>query len=289
MELVRELTSDAPAGEITRDTVLSDVGFDSLACAEFAAAVQERFGLDLADGEVTAVTTAGQLAEVVDGAAAAGLRDPGIPLGLGRFQGAAKRAIGGAMGWWFDLQITHPERMPSDGPVAMCMNHESALDIPAAVAASPRPITFMAKKELFNSSGTARFVHELGGFSVERGAFDLRAVEIALAVLARGQVLGMYPEGTRTPGELLPFLPGAAWAGLKTGAPLLPVAIQGTEAAMPPHRRVPKRVPIRVSFGEPIAVEPVEEPALRRKEALRLTGELRARVAGMLQARPAVG
>jgi 1-acyl-sn-glycerol-3-phosphate acyltransferase len=288
MELVRELALHAPNGEIARDTVLTDVGFDSIACAEFAAAVQERFGLDLADGEVTAVTTAGQLAEVVDGAAAAGLRDPEVPVGLGRFQGAAKRVVGGAIRWWFDLEVTHPERMPSDGPVVMCMNHESALDIPVAVAASPRPITFMAKKELFRSRGTARFVHELGGFSVERGAYDLRAVEIALGILARRQVLGMYPEGTRTPGVLLPFLPGAAWVALKTGAPLLPAAIQGTEAAMPPHRRVPKRVPIRVSFGEPIAVELVEEPALRRKEALRVTSELRAQVAGMLQARPAV-
>jgi hypothetical protein len=66
------------------------------------------------------------------------------------------------------------------------------------------------------------------------------------------------------------------------------VAIQGTEAALPPHRRVPKRVPIRVSFGEPIAVEPVDEQALRRKEALRLTGELRGQVAGILQAQPTV-
>jgi 1-acyl-sn-glycerol-3-phosphate acyltransferase len=289
MGLVRELAPDAPAGEIGRDTVLSDVGFDSIACAEFAAAVQERFGLDLADGEVTAVTTAGQLAEVVGGAAAAGLRDPDVPVGLGRFQGVAKRVVSGAMQWWFELEVMEAEHMPSAGPVVMCMNHESALDIPVAVAASPRPITFMAKKELFRSPGTARFVHELGGFSVERGAYDLRAVEIALGVLARGQVLGMYPEGTRTPGVLLPFLPGAAWVALKTGAPLLPVAIQGTEAAMPPHRRVPRRVPIRASFGEPIAVDRVDDAAVRRKEALRLTGELRARVAGMLQARPTVG
>jgi 1-acyl-sn-glycerol-3-phosphate acyltransferase len=119
---------------------------------------------------------------------------------------------------------------------------------------------------------------------VERGAFDLRAVEIALAVLKRGQVLGMYPEGTRTPGVRLPFLPGAAWAALKTGAALLPVAIRGTDTAMPPHRRVPRRVPIRVSFDEPILVQRVEDVAVRRKEADRLTSELRARVEGMLSA-----
>jgi 1-acyl-sn-glycerol-3-phosphate acyltransferase len=283
MELVRDLAEDGRRREIAPETLLTDIGFDSIACAEFASQVQERFGLDVADGEVTAVTTAGELAGVVDGAAAAGLRDPGVPVGLGRFQGAAKKVVNGLIEWWFELRVDHADRMPLEGPVVMCMNHESLLDIPAAVAASPRPVTFMAKKELFRSGGAARFVHELGGFSVERGAYDLRAVEIALGVLERGEVLGMYPEGTRKPGVLLPFLPGAAWAALKTGSPLLPVAIRGTEAAMPPGRRIPSRVPIRVSFGEPIPVDRVDAPGLRRRESLRLTSEARARVKGMLE------
>src|SRR5436190_5314332 len=191
LELVRELSPDGRGRAVTAETRLADIGFDSIACAEFAALAQERFGLDLADGAVTGVSTAGELAEVVDGAAAAGLRQAGVPIGLGRFQGAIKRGVTSVMGWWFDLRVQRPERMPVRGPVVMCMNHESALDVPVAIAASPRPITFMAKKELFRSSRTARIVHELGGFSVERGAFDLRAVEIALAVLERGQVLGM--------------------------------------------------------------------------------------------------
>jgi 1-acyl-sn-glycerol-3-phosphate acyltransferase len=285
MDLIRDLVSDGHRRNLTPETVLADVGFDSIACAEFAAQVQERFGLDLADGEVTAVTTAGQLGRVVDGAAAAGLREPGVPVGLGRFQGVAKRIVGGLIRWWLDLEVEHPERMPTSGPVVMCMNHESMLDIPAAVAASPRPVTFMAKKELFHSRGAARFVHELGGFSVERGAYDLRAVEIALGVLGRGQVLGMYPEGTRTPGELLPFLPGAAWAASKTGSPLLPVAIRGTEVALPPDRKVPKRVPIRVSFGDPIWVDREDDTSRRRRQAVEVTRELRVRIEGMLRDR----
>jgi len=166
----------------------------------------------------------------------------------------------------------------------MCMNHQSSLDIPVAVAAAQRPVTFMAKKELFRRPAAARFFLELGGFSVERGAFDLRAVEIALAVLDRGEVLAMYPEGTRRPGVLQPFLPGAAWLALKSGAALLPVAIQGTEWAMPPGRKVPRRIPIRISFAEPIPAEKETEPATRRKEALRLTGEVRAAIEGMLAA-----
>ena len=284
MALIRELASDLDGRDVTRDTKLLDVGFDSLACAEFAAQVQERYGLDIADGEVTRATTAGELATVVDGAAAAGLRPASPPAGLGRFHGPAKRAIASLMEWWFDFDIRDADRMPESGPVVMCMNHESSLDIPVAVAASRRPITFMAKKELFRNPTTARFLHELGGFSVERGAFDLRAVEIALSVLARGEVLGMYPEGTRTPGILLPFLPGAAWMALKAGAALLPVAIEGTAVAMPRGRALPRRAKVRISFADPIVVEAQADPATRRKEALRLTSELRDAVKGMLAA-----
>jgi 1-acyl-sn-glycerol-3-phosphate acyltransferase len=158
------------------------------------------------------------------------------------------------------------------------------LDIPVAAVASPRPITFMAKRELFRTRTGARVFRELGGFSVDRDAFDLRAVATALEVVRRREVLGMYPEGTRTPGTLLPFLPGASWIALHGGAPLLPAAIVGTDASMPPGSKVPRRVPVRVTFGRPIAVDPVDDPAKRRAEAIRLTTQLRDAIEGLLAA-----
>jgi 1-acyl-sn-glycerol-3-phosphate acyltransferase len=88
-------------------------------------------------------------------------------------------------------------------------------------------------------------------------------------------MLGMYPEGTRRPGRLLEFLPGAPWIALSTGAPLLPCAIGGTERALPRGRHVPKLVPIRVTFLPPIEVEPVDDPVKRRTEAERLASEAR--------------
>src|SRR5205823_2836301 len=127
----------------------------------------------------------------------------------------------------------------------------------------------------FAKPAAARFFHELGGFPVEREAFDLRAVEVALEVLGRGEILGMYPEGTRTPGTLLPFLPGAAWIALSTGAPLLPCAISGTHDAMPKGARFFKRVPIRIEFGPAIAVEREDDPTRRRERAMQLIGALR--------------
>jgi 1-acyl-sn-glycerol-3-phosphate acyltransferase len=173
------------------------------------------------------------------------------------------------------------ERMPASGPVVLCMNHESLLDIPLVAASSPRQIRFMAKRELFAKPAGARFFHELGGFSVSRGEFDLRAVEIGLEVLRRGEVLGMYPEGTRTPGRLLPFLPGAAWLALSTGAPLLPCAITGAHEAMPKGAKFFRRVPIRIEFGPVISVEREDDPVRRRQRALQLTDALRGEIEGM--------
>ena len=282
--MIRELAPERDGRDIEPETRLLDVGFDSLACADFAAQVQERYGLDITDGHVIGAATAGELAGLLDGAAQTGRTEAGLPVGLGRFRGSARRAVSWLMRRWFELEVGHAERMPPEGPVVMCMNHESSLDIPVAVAASTRPVTFMAKKELFERPVSARLLHELGGFSVERGAFDLWAVEVALAVLERGEVLGMYPEGTRTPGALLPFLPGAAWLALKTGASLLPVAIEGTGAAMPKGSLLPRRSPVRISFGEPVPVEKEADPAARRREAGRLSAELRDAVAGMLPA-----
>src|SRR5207237_3084645 len=146
------------------------------------------------------------------------------------------------------------------------------------VVASPGPVRFMAKRELFDKPLLARFFHELGGFSVDRDAYDLRAVEIALEVIRRGEVLGMYPEGTRTPGTLLPFLPGAAWIALKTGATLLPAAISGTHDAMPKGAKFFKRVPVRIEFAPAIPVEQVDAPRERRKLALELTEQVRDEV-----------
>jgi 1-acyl-sn-glycerol-3-phosphate acyltransferase len=283
-DLISELATEGNGVPVTAETSLLEIGFDSIACAELAAAAEERYALDIADDAIRAVATAGELARVLERAVPVRVGSGGVPDGLGRSQRFSKAAMGGLMRWWFDLDVQGAERMPSDGPVVMCMNHESVLDIPAAVVASRRPVTFMAKHELFRSPAAARFFHELGGFSVDRGVFDLRAVDVALAVLARGEVLGMYPEGTRRPGVLQPFLLGAAWLALRTGAPLLPVAIKGTEAAMPPDRKVPERVPIRVIFAEPIPVEPVDDAPTRRKEAIRLTAELRGEVEGMLTA-----
>ena len=103
--------------------------------------------------------------------------------------------------------------------------------------------------------------------------FDLSAVDVALGALARGDVLGMYPEGTRSPGVLLPFLHGAAWVALRAGAPLVPCSITGTERAR--DAKFPGRVRVRVRFHPPIEVVRIDDPHARRRQAEALTAQLR--------------
>jgi 1-acyl-sn-glycerol-3-phosphate acyltransferase len=280
--ILTSLSGDTARAPVDAACALSSIGFDSLACAELAAAIERELGIDLVDADVTGLQTAGELADLVERTAGGERLSRDLyPRGMGRSQRTADVLCGWFCRWWFSMDVVGAQRVPRTGSVVLCMNHESFLDIPLIVVASPRPIRFMAKRELFEKPALARFFHELGGFSVERNAFDLRAVEIALEVIRRDEVLGMYPEGTRTPGTLLPFLPGAAWMALKTGSPLLPAALSGTGAAMPSGAKFFKRVPIRIEFGHPIAVDRVDDPIERRRRAVDLTEQVRSDVERM--------
>lgn len=272
LALLREL-SGSPAAA-TSDH-LEDVGIDSLGLAELTVAIEREFGVDLADAHtLEAASTVGDVVAAVDA-----LRpEPpeGVPFGTGWLQGFAVEVGGWALRRWFRLRIDGASNVPRSGPVVVAMNHESALDIPLIVVACPRRIVFMAKKELFKNAFLSWWLRGLGGFRVDRDRFDLRAVRIALAVLRDGKVLGMYPEGTRSPGELLPFLDGAAWVALLAGAPIVPCAISGTERTREAKR--PGVVTVRVAFAPAIAVERVDDPVERRARAAVLSGEVRAAV-----------
>jgi 1-acyl-sn-glycerol-3-phosphate acyltransferase len=272
LALLRELSGSPSAAPRDR---LEDVGIDSLGLAELTVAIEREFGVDLADAPpLDATDTIGDVLTAVD---ALRLEPPeGVPFGTGWLQGFAAVVGGWALRQWFRLRIEGAANVPRSGPVVVAMNHESALDVPLIVVACPRRIVFMAKRELFKNAFLSWWLRALGGFRVDRDRFDLRAVRIALAVLRDGKVLGMYPEGTRSPGELLPFLDGAAWAALLTGAPIVPCAISGTDRTREAKR--PGVVAVRVAFGPAIAVERVDDPVRRRARAAALTAEVRSAI-----------
>jgi 1-acyl-sn-glycerol-3-phosphate acyltransferase len=271
LALVQELAGDGV--RIEPGMRLVDAGLDSLAFVELAAAIERDLGVDLTSEDLDGSDRVEDVVRAVERAPTR-VGQPALPRGIGGLQGPAEAVGGWALRWWFRLEVEGARNLPEDGPAVLAMNHESALDIPLVVAATPRRITFMAKKELFKNAFASWSLHTLGGFRVDRDRFDLAAVAAALEALERGDVLGMYPEGTRSPGELLPFLNGAAWLALRTGAPLVPCSISGTEHA----GRASSPVRVRIRFHEPIAVERSDDPAERRARAEQLTARLRAAI-----------
>lgn len=257
------------------DMRLSDAGLDSLAVAELAAAVERDLGVDLSVADLVQDSRIEDVLRAVEhGRPRIAQARP--PAGTGRLQQPARFAGGWAFRRWFRLRVVGSELVPRTGPAVLAMNHESALDIPIIVVACPRPVTFMAKKELFKNGAVSWALRGLGGFRVDRDRFDLWAMGAALSVVGRGGLLGMYPEGTRSPGRLLPFLPGAAWIAVGAGVPLVPCTIAGTERARDAIR--PGRVQVRVEFHEPITIDREDAPTARRRRADEVTERLRTTI-----------
>ena len=267
--LIADLVPDDRA--VRPDATLAELGLDSLGMADLALWLEERFGARLSDVPDMELRTVSDVVSAATGAAAVG---PRVPAGIGRIQPWSKLAAGPVFAWHTRLEVRGQEHMPPTSPVVLACNHRSFLDIPLLVIASPRPIVFMAKRELYKNRAFGRLLHELGGFPVRREIADLRAVDVGLAVLERGDVLGVYPEGTRNYGrDLLPFLRGAAWLSLVTGAPIVPCGIVGTER-MPPGLRKLLRRSVRIAFGPPIDQGREPDALARRKKAVSITDQL---------------
>ena len=150
-----------------------------------------------------------------------------------------------------DVRMWGRERVPASGPVILAANHRSFYDIFVLGACMRRPIHYMAKQELFDQPVLGRLLPHTGAFPVRRGEADRGAIDAAREVLARGDMLGIFIDGTRrhetAVGEVRA---GAAMIAGMTGAPIVPVYIHGTDRVVDAPR-----TPISVAFGRPLTVE----------------------------------
>jgi 1-acyl-sn-glycerol-3-phosphate acyltransferase len=144
--------------------------------------------------------------------------------------------------------VTGGENIPASGGAILAANHQSFLDSVFLPLMLSRPVTFSAKAEYFTASGPAA----------------------RLGLLAEGNLFGIYPEGTRSPdGRLYRGRPGVGWLALKSGLPVIPVAMSGTRKVLPPGRVVPRPGRIGVTIGQPLALAPElfsQPPARARRE-----------------------
>src|SRR4051794_20864198 len=157
----------------------------------------------------------------------------------------------------FRLSRIGREHIP-DGPVILAANHRSFLDPFLIATCARRPLYYVAKRELFSNRVQAWFLNALGAFPVDRGNGDRDMIDTAKAILARGDAVLIFPEGTRIrPGSLGRPKRGVGRIALESGAPVVPVAVIGTEAIRKGWRIRPHKVRIRV--GRPLTFPKVEE------------------------------
>ena len=150
--------------------------------------------------------------------------------------------------------------VPASGAAILASNHLSFVDSVFLPLLIDRPVSFLAKSDYFTGKGlkgwaTRVFFKATGQLPIDRsgGKASEASLNSGLAILGRGEILGIYPEGTRSPdGRLYRGRTGVARMILETGVPVIPVAVTGTDKAMPIGAKLPKVAKIAVRFGEPL-------------------------------------
>lgn len=166
-----------------------------------------------------------------------------------------RRVLPSILHRYLDLEIVGLEHIPHDTPAIITPNHLSFIDSIVMPLDIPRPVYFLGKNEYFTSWRTRWFFSALGVVPTHRSGGDRSedALNAGLALLESGALLGIYPEGTRSPdGQLYRGKTGAARLALRAGVPVIPCGISGTRAVMPQGSRTLKRGHVTVTFAAPL-------------------------------------
>jgi len=178
-------------------------------------------------------------------------------------------------------QIRGRENIPNQGRLLVVANHLHLVDPPLLVVSLSRKVVFMAKKELFYSRVSGYLIRGLGAFSVHRGQLDRKALRQVHQILADGQALVIFPEGTRSKNaQLQPAFPGAALIASRSRIPILPVGITGTERIKGVVWML-HRPRITVNVGRPFYLPSVDSQ-LTRVELAELTNSIMEHIAELL-------
>jgi 1-acyl-sn-glycerol-3-phosphate acyltransferase len=183
----------------------------------------------------------------------------------------------------FRVRITGQDNVPSGGAV-LAGNHVSYMDPIVLWCASPRRCRFMSKSELWEGGATAWGLPRLWSFPVARGEADRTAIQTATRFLEAGELVGIFPEGTRAgvDGTRGQAQGGVSFIAMRAGVPIVPVAFVGTEKVWPRGKRFPRLARVSIMYGEPLRPQDVAPDAGRKERVEAMTTELMRRIDALL-------
>jgi 1-acyl-sn-glycerol-3-phosphate acyltransferase len=154
---------------------------------------------------------------------------------------------------YFRVEARGTEHVPATGPLLVVANHSSLLDPPLVGGATPRKLCFLAKAELFRIPVFGTLIRALNARPVRREGSDARALRDALRILAGGEALLVFPEGTRGPeGVIREAKAGVGMLAVMSGAAVVPVYVAGSGEALPRGKAWPRPAKVRMRFGPPL-------------------------------------
>lgn len=157
------------------------------------------------------------------------------------------------LGLYFRGRVYGSEQVPQHGPLVIVANHASDFDPPLVSCSVRRPVSYMAKEELFRVPALSSAIRLYGAYPVKRGSADRSAIRAAITQLNQGWAVGIFLSGTRTADGRIPEAKlGAALIAAKTGAPLLPLSLWGTDQIFANGSLIPRPVPITIRIGSVI-------------------------------------
>ena len=158
----------------------------------------------------------------------------------------------------YRVRHTGQENIPAAGPVLIVSNHQSHLDPILVGTGCRRQINYVARETLFRFAPFGWLIHSVGAFPIDRDGIGLGGIKESLKRLKRGEMVLIFPEGTRTrDGRIAPFRPGFTALAARSKAAILPVAVEGAYQAWPRTKKFPGPGRIRVHFGKPITLEEI--------------------------------
>jgi 1-acyl-sn-glycerol-3-phosphate acyltransferase len=184
----------------------------------------------------------------------------------------------------FRVRIIGEENVPTTGAI-LAGNHVSYADPALLWCASPRRCHFMSKSELWQGGIFTWGLPRLWSFPIERGAADRTAIQTATDFLRNGELVGIFPEGTRAgaDGSRPEAHGGVSFIAMRAGVPIIPVAFVGTEKVLPRGQKLPRLAKVTIAYGAPLHPEEIAPDAPRKVRVEAITTELMSRIDALVE------